>query len=53
MKIEIKQYDTTYSVENKNDDLDIHEIFELLIGLLKSAGYSEISIKQAINEIDI
>lgn len=40
MRITIKQYDTTVSVETGNEDVDAKEMLNLYKGLLVAIGYS-------------
>jgi len=51
MKIEIKHYGTTYTVETKTDDLDAVEIMDIITGLLIQVGYQKESINDAIKEL--
>lgn len=51
MKIEIKNYGNTYSVETEHDDLDISEIIEIITGLLLQVGFHKESINNAIKEL--
>jgi len=51
MKIEIKHYQTIYTVETPNDDLDTAEMFDIFTGLLVQLGYQGQSIKEAIKEL--
>lgn len=44
MKIEIKHYGNTYSVETQNDDLDIHQVMDHIYGLLIQATFSRKTI---------
>ena len=51
MKIEIKNYGNTYTVETENDDLEISEVIEIITGLLLQVGFHKESINNAINEL--
>ena len=51
MKIEIKHYGATYTVETPNDDLTTDEIFDIFTGLLIQLGYQQSSINEAIKEL--
>ena len=51
MKIEIKNYGNTYSVETENDDLEISEVIEIITGLLLQVGFHKENINNAINEL--
>jgi uncharacterized protein Smg (DUF494 family) len=51
MKIEIKNYGNTYSVETKNDDLEISEVIEIITGLLLQVGFHKENINNAINKL--
>lgn len=51
MKIEIKHYGNTYTVETENDDLDAVEIMNIITGLLIQLGYQQQSINEAIKEL--
>jgi hypothetical protein len=51
MKIEIKNYGNTYTVETPNDDLEISEVIEIITGLLIQLGYQQESINNAIKEL--
>ena len=51
MKIEIKHYGTTYTVETQNDDLTTDEIFDIFTGLLIQIGYQQGSINEALKEL--
>jgi hypothetical protein len=53
MKIEIKAYNKTYSVETEVDDLSIDEYFEMFIGILFQAGFHKGTIDQAIEDLSI
>jgi hypothetical protein len=51
MKIEIKHYGTTYTVETQTDDLEVVEMFDIFTGLLIQMGYQQESINEAIKEL--
>lgn len=51
MKIEIKHYGNTYTVETEKDDLDAVEIMDIITGLLIQLGYQQQSINEAIKEL--
>lgn len=51
MRIEIKHYGNTYTVETENDDLDAVEIMDIITGLLIQLGYQQQSINEAIKEL--
>jgi hypothetical protein len=51
MKIEIKHYGNTYTVEMPNDDLTTDEMFDIFTGLLIQIGYQQESINEAIKEL--
>ena len=51
MKIEIKHYGATNTVETQNDDLTTDEIFDIFTGLLIQIGYQQASINEAIKEL--
>ena len=50
MKITIEQYGNKYSVERKEDDLDIDEVKDILKGLLVSAGFHIDNVKEIFKE---
>ena len=50
MKIQLDTYNTKYTVETLNDDLDIHDYLHIFTGLLKQAGFHDNTINQAIKE---
>lgn len=51
MRIEIKTYDTSITVEKANDDLTTKDYFEIFIGLLIQIGFHEDSINEEIKEL--
>lgn len=51
MKIEIKHYETTYTVETQNDNLEAVEMFYIFTVLLVQMGYQNESINEAIKEL--
>jgi hypothetical protein len=51
MKIEIKTYDLTVTVEHKNDDLTVEDYFEIFNGLLSQIGFQKMTIDQHIIEL--
>ncbi len=51
MKIEIKHYGNTYTVETENDDFTTDEMFDIFTGLLIQLGYQQQSINEAIKEL--
>jgi hypothetical protein len=51
MKIEIKHYGTTYTVETQTDDFEVVEMFDIFTGLLIQLGYQQESINDAIKEL--
>ena len=51
MKIEIKHYGTTYTVETENDNYEIAEMFDIFTGLLIQIGYQQTSINEALKEL--
>jgi hypothetical protein len=51
MKIEIKHYGNTYTVETPNDDLEAVEVLDIITGLLIQMGYQQESINNAIKEL--
>jgi hypothetical protein len=51
MKIEIKHYGFTFTVETPNDDLTTDEMFDIFTGLLIQLGYQQESINEAIKEL--
>jgi hypothetical protein len=51
MRIEIKTYDTSITVEKTNDDLTTKDYFEIFIGLLIQIGFHEDSINEEIKEL--
>lgn len=57
MKITIKHYGITYSIETKEDDLNATEVLQNFTNLMKSAGWHQDSIDNAImalnEEIDL
>lgn len=50
MKISVTTYDTTYSIETPNDDLDIYQFFEKVESIAKSMGYHQSSIDAALSQ---
>jgi hypothetical protein len=51
MKIEIKHYGNTYTVETENDDLIAEEVLDIITGLLIQMGYRQESINEALKEL--
>lgn len=51
MKIEIKHYGTTYTVETENDNYEIAEMFDIFTGLLIQIGFTNECINEAIKEL--
>ena len=51
MKIKIKHYGFTYTVETPNDDLEAVEVLDIITGLLIQLGYQQESINEAIKEL--
>jgi hypothetical protein len=51
MKIEIKHYRNTYTVETENDDFEIDEMFDIFTGLLIQLGFQQENINEAIKEL--
>jgi hypothetical protein len=51
MKIEIKNYGNTYTVETERDDLGVVEIMDIITGLLIQLGFQQEDINDAIIEI--
>lgn len=52
MKISITQYDTTHSVENTHDDLNIYEVMDMFYPLLALAGFSKELIEKVEYDSD-
>lgn len=52
MKIEIKHYGATYTVETQNDDLTTDEIFDIFTGLLIQIGHKQQSINETIKKLE-
>jgi len=51
MIIEIKHYDTTITIEQPRDDLDIYEVVEEMVRpMLLAMGFHQDSINSAIGE---
>jgi hypothetical protein len=50
MKIQLETYNTKYTVETPNDDLDINEYLDIFVGLLKQAGFHNNTINEGIKE---
>jgi hypothetical protein len=48
MKITIKHYGITYSIETKEDDLNATEVLQNFTNLMKCAGWQQDSIDNAI-----
>jgi hypothetical protein len=53
MKLQLTAYKKTYTIETENDDLDIDEYFDLIIGLLMQAGFYKETIDKAIEDLSI
>ena len=51
MKIEIKSYGNTYTVETERDDLGVVEIMDIITGLLIQLGFQQEDINDAIIEL--
>lgn len=51
MKMQIKSYNKTYTVETVNDDLEIYEYFDIFIGLLIQSGWQKSTIEEGIIEL--
>jgi hypothetical protein len=51
MRIEIKHYGTTYTVETQTDDYEITEMFDIFTGLLIQIGFTNETINDAIKEL--
>lgn len=51
MKIQIESYNKKYTVETLNDDLDIYECFDIIIGLLIQSGWQKSAIEESIIEL--
>ena len=51
MKIEIKNYGNTYTVETERDDLGVVEIMDIITGLLIQLGFQQEDINDAIIEL--
>jgi hypothetical protein len=48
MKLQLESYNIKYTVETANDDLNIEEYVDILIGILHQAGFHKTSIEEAI-----
>jgi hypothetical protein len=51
MRLELKTYDLTITVEKANDDLAIDEYLDIFKGLLIQAGFSQMTFDNAIIEM--
>jgi hypothetical protein len=51
MKIELKTYRKTYTVETEYDDMSLDEYFQIFEGLLVQAGFNKQSIDECIVEL--
>jgi hypothetical protein len=51
MKIEVKSYGNTYTVETERDDLGVVEIMDIITGLLIQLGFQQEDINDAIIEL--
>lgn len=51
MKIELKTYKKTYTVETEYDDVSLDEYFQIFEGLLVQAGFNKQSIEEYIVEL--
>ena len=51
MRIELKTYDLTITVEKTNDDLTIDDYLDIFKGLLIQAGFSQTTFENAILEL--
>lgn len=51
MRIELKTYDLTITVEKANDDLAIDEYLDIFKGLLIQAGFNQMTFDNAIIEM--
>jgi hypothetical protein len=51
MKIQLENYGYTYTIETKNEDIDIKEYFEIFKGLLIQATFSEKQFNNTIIEM--
>ena len=52
MKITIESYGNKYSTETENDDLDIHEVVDILKGLLVSSGFGLKTVLSGFGECE-
>jgi hypothetical protein len=53
MKLQLTTYKKTYTIETENDDLDIDEYFDIIIGLLIQSGFHKETIDRAIEDLSI
>lgn len=51
MKIELKSYNITYTVETDYDDIEVSEYFDIFEGLLLQAGFHKQTIQNHIIEL--
>jgi len=52
MKITIKHYGDTYSIETKEENLDATQMLETFTSLMKCIGFQQSSIDGAIMELN-
>ena len=52
MRLPIKYFGITYSIETKEDNLDATEILETFTNLMKCIGFQQSSIDGAIMELN-
>jgi len=46
MKLSLEHYDTKHTIEDKHDDLNIHETINMIYSLLLSAGFHANTVKE-------
>jgi len=51
MKIELKSYNITYTVETEYNDIEVSEYFDIFEGLLLQAGFHKQTIQNHILEL--
>lgn len=50
MKIQIESYETTYTVETKNDDLPIENYIDIINNMLLNIGFHQDTIIEGFEE---
>lgn len=51
MKLTLEYYKKKYTIETENDDLDISEYLDIIIGLLVQSGWEKSTVEESITEL--